>query len=168
MDKIVVPTLRYCQYYSDEMRPSDADHLLSLVNKPEIQKWMASLGLFNSVGDAIDFIELFKVAERNGRGLLRAIRCDSCSKMIGFIGLCDLSFAPSVFYALSPDAWGQGIATEMVKRITAYLHGINKPIVRAIADKNNLHSVRVLERNGFIYDNVEKEYLHFASKSTMT
>ena len=108
MGKIIVPTFRYCQYYSDEMRPSDAEQLLSLVNKPEIQKWMTSLGVFNTIGSAIDFIELFKNAERNGRGFLRAIRCDGCTDMIGFIGLCDLSFDPSFFYALSPDAWGHG------------------------------------------------------------
>ncbi len=54
-------------------------------------------------------------------------------------------------YSLSKEFWGQGYATEVVRRLLAYAHATLKlPKVVAFTDPENHLSNRVLERCGFV------------------
>jgi len=61
-------------------------------------------------------------------------------------------------YALLPDAWGKGFATELVREgITYFFDNRDKPAVFAITVAENIASQRVLIKSGFSYKGQTEE-----------
>ncbi len=61
-------------------------------------------------------------------------------------------------WALSPEAWGRGIATEAVEAISGWADGQHMQELRCIIAPENTPSIRVAEKNGFTQiDEVENE-----------
>jgi RimJ/RimL family protein N-acetyltransferase len=61
-------------------------------------------------------------------------------------------------WALAPDAWGRGIATEAVQAIVRWADMQNMAELRCIIAPENTPSIRVAEKNGFTQiDEVENE-----------
>ena len=87
-------------------------------------------------------------------------------KLIGWCGLGPLEFSPEeieIFYGLSKDQWGKGIATEAARTVLRYGFETLKldPIV-AVTDPRNAASVKVIEKLGMIYrrkiENLPEKY----------
>ena len=71
-----------------------------------------------------------------------------------FIGVCGLSplnnFEIEVFYALFPDFWGKGIATEALKRLKEFIFTkTNYSTIKAYIKKGNDSSKKVALKNDF-------------------
>jgi ribosomal-protein-alanine N-acetyltransferase len=56
---------------------------------------------------------------------------------------------PELMYALAPEYWGQGLATEAARAVLAHgFEQLQSPRITAASDPPNAASVRVLERLG--------------------
>lgn len=79
-------------------------------------------------------------------------------KVIGFIGLSyqnyEASFTPCVDigWRLSPEVWGQGLATEGARACLSYGHEkLGLDTIHAIATAHNIPSIKVMEKIGMQY-----------------
>lgn len=81
-------------------------------------------------------------------------------KVIGWCGLGALDCKPEdveIFYGLSSEYWGQGLATEAAKAMLNYgfeVIGLNRII--AIVNPNNIASKKVIEKIGMRFKSVLK------------
>jgi RimJ/RimL family protein N-acetyltransferase len=56
-----------------------------------------------------------------------------------------------VCYALAPNAWGNGFATELVQfSLGVAFQMLSAPLVHAFAKPENLASIKVLQKSGFV------------------
>jgi len=89
-------------------------------------------------------------------------------KVIGWCGLGPLDFNPKeieIFYGLSKEFWGKGIATEAGKAMLQYgFNTIKLDEIVAVCDPENIASIRVIEKMGIIYrKKIEKLPEEFSS-----
>ena len=84
--------------------------------------------------------------------------CPILCGSIGFKGPPDERGIVEIGYSVLPEFQGQGLATEMVSAIVQWAK--NQPLVRRIEAETNINnkaSIRVLEKNNFIYVGVGVE-----------
>jgi ribosomal-protein-alanine N-acetyltransferase len=89
-------------------------------------------------------------------------------KLIGWCGLGPLEFSPEeieIFYGLSKDQWGKGIATEAATTVLRYgFETLKLDRIVAVTDSRNAASVKVIEKLGMIYrKKIEKLPQKFSS-----
>ncbi|GMV63514.1 MAG: hypothetical protein AMXMBFR74_26820 [Parvibaculum sp.] len=76
------------------------------------------------------------------------------SRVIGFGGLYDDPFdtgwGPEIAYHFLPDVRGRAYATELARYSLTVARELNLPEVRAFAHPDNIASMRVLEKAGFV------------------
>jgi [ribosomal protein S5]-alanine N-acetyltransferase len=82
------------------------------------------------------------------------VRTSDKGELVGWGGLSIDPDEPvwglEVSYALAPNAWGKGYATELVQHALAQAFGVlNAPEVHAYARPENAASIRVLHKCGF-------------------
>ncbi len=122
----------------------DAKGVLALAH-PTIARNMLSFDPAWSLEDAADFIR-----NRRWRGRtagMFAIECDG-----DFVGVIGFGGSPvTVMYALKPECWGQGIATEALRAFVGEIFS-RFPINRITADhhEDNPASGAVLRKAGFV------------------
>ncbi len=64
-----------------------------------------------------------------------------------------------IAYHFSRPFWGQGIATEVVKKVTAFgLDELKLKRIQGLVRIENVASIRVLEKNGFVKEGVLRHY----------
>lgn len=87
--------------------------------------------------------------ERHGYGLWLVFAREPV-RPVGFAGLLrSEGEAPNLIYAVRPDSWGEGYATEAARAVLRYaFESLGLPVVKADVDEPNVTSVRVLERLG--------------------
>jgi ribosomal-protein-alanine N-acetyltransferase len=77
------------------------------------------------------------------------------NKLIGWCGLGPLDFSPEnieIFFGLSKEYWGKGLATEAGKSVLHYgFETIGLEEIAAVAHPQNLASIKVIEKLGLIY-----------------
>lgn len=138
-----------------ELQLDDAAFILDLVNQPS---WLRNIGDkgVRTLADAENYIRTGPMAmyARHGFGLYRLELRDS-GVAIGMCGLIkrDTLDDVDVGYALHPDYWRQGYASEAVTATLAWGHarfGLQRIV--AIVSPHNEESIRVLERAGFAFE----------------
>ncbi len=91
-----------------------------------------------------------------------AIADRSSGRMLGSIGFHTVSpenRTAELAYDLSPPAWGQGIASAMVRTLVDWAHGhVGLLRVQATALNSNARSLKVLERCGFEREGLLRSY----------
>jgi RimJ/RimL family protein N-acetyltransferase len=66
-------------------------------------------------------------------------------------GIAELEGVPEVGWAIVPDSWGKGYATEAIKAALSWADSVLKaPETRCIVDPDNQISIRVAEKLGFV------------------
>lgn len=82
------------------------------------------------------------------------------NELIGMIDVVNyIDDCPEIGYALSRKYWNKGIMTEACNLMTNYLFNLNFPIIHIKAIKENIGSVRVIEKCGYRYTHEEKRPL---------
>jgi ribosomal-protein-alanine N-acetyltransferase len=75
--------------------------------------------------------------------------------LIGWCGLGPLDFEPEeieIFYGLSEDQWGKGMATEAARAVLHYgFDTIKLDKIAAVTHAQNVASVRIIEKLGMLY-----------------
>jgi RimJ/RimL family protein N-acetyltransferase len=91
---------------------------------------------------------------RDGFGLFTLARREPPREIVGFAGLRRFWPAGEVelLYALRPDCWGQGLATEAAREVLRFgLEDLGLEEILAGADLENAASFRVMERVGMTF-----------------
>lgn len=101
--------------------------------------------------NAEDLIDSFFVAYHKGLGILWGIFQES--NFVGFVGLVDLPFEPTLFYAMNKKYRMKGIMKECVNKVTTHVHDCGFPLIKTQVHKGNLASIRVLVDCDYLCDN---------------
>jgi ribosomal-protein-alanine N-acetyltransferase len=139
--------------YFREMTANDAENAYQLNIDPEVMKYVGEEP-FENVDAAQKFLEKYPDYKKYGFGRWAVI-----NKMDGgFMGWCGLKYLEAdteidLGYRFMKKYWNQGYATEAAKAcidLGFNKFGMTEIVARAM--KENIGSIRVLEKSGFIYD----------------
>jgi len=136
-------------------RSEDAQSLAKAINNKNVQDNLRDgLPLPYTVSDAQEFITSMRAADPN-TVFAWAITVDDVA--VGSVGVFRKDnvhrLSAEMGYYIDEDYWGNGIATEAVKKVCDYIFE-NTDIVRifAVPYAGNAGSCRVLEKAGFHYE----------------
>ncbi len=130
----------------------DAAHLLELNRDPEVIRYTGD-GPFASEEDALALIHGYDHYEQYGMGRWAVVRRED----LAFLGWCGIKFLSAseefdVGYRFLKKYWGKGYATEAALACLEYgFKKLHLPQVVGRAMKDNLGSIRVLEKIGLLY-----------------
>jgi len=135
------------------LTPKDAEHFYMLNQDPEVLKYTGD-NPFETVEAAKEFLVQYDQYEKYGIGRWAVINKENEE----FLGWCGLKFTEKlneydIGFRFFRKHWNNGYATESAKACVEL--GLNKfkfPEIIARAMKDNLASIRVLEKIGLVYD----------------
>lgn len=138
----------------------DAKELAININSKQIAKWTANIPYPYRLADAKDFIAKQKKCIKKGTDLVYLITTPQPKKIIGAIGLHKIdkkNKKAELGYWLVPEMWGQGITTTAVSLLIEYaFKNIKLHRIYACCVALNIGSKKVLEKNGFNFEGLEK------------
>ena len=136
----------------------DAQALHGIVSQQEVMKYLPEEGMsLEKVRGIVSW--LTECYEKNTPECILkftlAVVMKEDQKLMGWCGLGPLEFSPEeieIFYGLSKDHWGRGIATEAAKAVLRYgFVAIKLDKIVAVTHPQNVASVRIIEKLGMIY-----------------
>ena len=138
-----------------EFTDEDAPFVLRLLNEPSFHRFIGDRGL-RSLGDAQRYLREGPMASyrTHGHGLLRVAR-RSDGAVIGMCGLVrrDTLPQPDLGFALVPEGWGAGYATEAGGAVLGHARStLGFSVILAIAAPDNDRSTRVLTKLGMVLE----------------
>lgn len=114
-----------------------------------------------SIDEAVDFISMIQGLEKNGDTITWALTLTGDNTLIGTVCFWNLEPQNSrgeIGYGLHPDHWGKGLMHEAVDAVVKYgFEVMNLHTITANLTPENLASVSVLERGGFVREAYFKE-----------
>lgn len=133
----------------------DAEFYYQLLREPLFKQHIADLGI-ESVEDAKNFIEKYLIGHHANFGFgMLTTRLKADNTAIGFCGAIKREYLewPDMGYALLPEFFGKGYATEGAKVVLDHCHnqlGMDKVV--AYTTLENAESMHVLEKIGLKRD----------------
>ncbi|WEV53852.1 GNAT family protein [Leuconostocaceae bacterium ESL0723] len=132
-----------------ELDQAEALYALVDTNRPTLSKWFSWVDTMQSVVDERDFIA-YAQNKAKQRGLFMFTILAN-NQAIGMIDLHNIAGQQAEFgYWLANNYQGRGIASAAVRHVGEYAaRHLNLDHLIIKADKDNLASIRVAQRNGF-------------------
>ena len=144
---------------------TDLDNLASLFGNPEVMKFMGD-DVFSREQSEEELVKYLRQYEERGWGLWAAVTRGTDD----FVGRCGLMKwelptlqGIEVSYALLPEFWGKGLATEATSAVRDYAFDsleINKLI--SLVDTRNDRSIKVAQK---VHDSLEKKIIFFGRET---
>jgi 8-oxo-dGTP diphosphatase len=144
------------------LRPEDAPRLAELLADWEVVRHTAALPWPYDVKDAEEFIARMEQMRAGSQGVALALERTLDRVVIGVMGFgngfgCAQGELPEIGYWLGKDHWGQGYATEALRRLVRHLiQDLGFPGARASTHPDNAASRRVLDKAGFRHVGTEQ------------
>jgi len=151
----IPPVLETNRLILRRLTPEDAAFILDLLNQPSFIQFIGDRNV-RTLADARNYISQGPVASyaRHGFGLYLTLLKDS-GEPIGLCGLIKRDSLPDVDvgYALLPQFWGKGYATEAATAVFSYgRHTLGIPRVVGVVNADNAGSIAVLKKLGLRYE----------------
>lgn len=147
------------------LRYEDAEEIFySYASKPEATKHM-SFPTHQSVTDARSFLNYVTRAWDNGTEYAFGIRLKGENRFVGSVGFINENGKVQFGYALSPNYWNQGIATEATQAVLALLkqqHDIHR--IWTFIDAENVASGKVLQKCGLVEEARLSKWFRFVNQ----
>lgn len=144
--------------------PNDAAQIHYLRSDDLINQFIPTRKKSESVEDAAAFIENKRLEVTNNKLIYWAISLKDNPQLIGTICLWNLSQELSkgeLGYDLSSIFQGKGIMSEAVKKVVQFgFDNMNLEIIEAYTQNNNMGSIRLLEKNNFLWDENSKDKMN--------
>jgi RimJ/RimL family protein N-acetyltransferase len=129
--------------------PEDEEALFRFLNEPQVRRYLC-----DDLPVPREMVqEHIALSQRNfreqGFGLFSLFLAEAPGTFIGFTGLgrIDDGEEVEVWYALAPEHWGRGLATEAAQAMLRFgFEQLGLPEIWAGADLDNAASFRVMER----------------------
>ncbi|MGA9212756.1 GNAT family N-acetyltransferase [Kaistella sp.] len=139
---------------------NDTKDILNVRSNPEINRFLHRIPPKDSL-EALEFILNIKRKTVNNEILFRGIYFPISSKLIGTICLWKFSEdrkTAELGYELLPEYHGKGIMSEAVNFILNYgFNKLNLEKIEAFTNKNNLNSIKLLQKSNFILNKNRKD-----------
>ncbi len=147
-----------------EVYDSDIPEVFFLRSDEEVMKYTGKSPAKN-YDEILTYIQNQRTARARKKSILWAITLKGDSAVIGLIGYRQFTkehFRGEVGYGLYPSMQGKGIMQEALTAVLDYgFHTIGLHSVEANVDKENIASIRLLERNNFTREAHFKENYFF-------
>ncbi|MCB8985258.1 MAG: GNAT family N-acetyltransferase [Ardenticatenaceae bacterium] len=152
---ITPPVLKTKRLILRHLTPEDAAFILDLLNQPSFIQFIGDRGV-RTLADARDYITHGPMSsyQRHGFGLYLALLKDGYEP-IGICGLIKRETLPDVDvgYALLPQFWGQGLATEAATAVFTYgRETLGIPRIVGVVNADNAGSIAVLQKLGLRFE----------------
>lgn len=165
--KDLPPTLRTSRLTLRGLQPGDADAVLDLYSRPEVQRWIGRGVVMEDLAEARELVARRRAAELPDPMGVWAI--DIEDRLVGMLllkpipvtgtplaadprnpDLLLMSHEVEIGWHLHPDAWGSGLATEAASRVLDHAreHGLGQVV--AVTHPDNLASQRLATRIGMV------------------
>jgi RimJ/RimL family protein N-acetyltransferase len=147
--KIVIETERF---YMRELNPDDAPMFYALNLNPEVTRYTGDTA-FNSIAEAMDFLENYKDYKLNGFGRWVIVSKEH-NQSWGWCGLKKRDNGDiDMGYRIFQEKWGKGCATECGSACLKYaFESLDIEEILAEAVVENSASFKVMERLGFSFN----------------
>ena len=134
-----------------EFSVHDANYMYQLNLDPEVIRYTGDPP-FDSVEDASSFLKNYDDYHQNGYGRWAVLTKEDEE----FVGWCGLKKHPDgmvdIGFRFYQKDWGKGYATESAKACLDYgLHELGIPVIVGRAARDNVASIKVLEKLGMKY-----------------
>ena len=148
------------------LRYEDAEEIFyTYASKPEVTKYVA-WPTHRSVEDTRNFLQYAVSNWSTGRDFSYCIRLNDSRKMIGSFGLMNEEGKMQFGYALSPNYWNAGYATEACKMFMSLVSQIPQVLsVNTFVDVENTGSIRVLEKSGLVREATLEKWFRFVNQN---
>lgn len=142
-----------------EIKHEDVTSIYKLLSNPEVIKY-DTFELFTNIKQAEDIIKWFSEEYKEKRAIFWGISLKNKTNIIGFCK-CEIEI-PTVRadlgYDLCPEYWNMGIMTETLSVIIDFVfHTLDINRIEAAVSTDNMASIRVLEKLGFVKEGVLRE-----------
>lgn len=141
----------------------DADELVAALDDPEISLWIPVIPYPYRHEDAKAFFDLVDRESEAGRMVAGAIVAHADGRLLGGIGLSDISSlnaSAEVGYWVAAEERGRGVATRATALIVDWgFAELDIGRIGLLADIDNVASRRVAQKLGFVEEGVLRSYL---------
>jgi ribosomal-protein-alanine N-acetyltransferase len=133
----------------------DENEIFVLRSDERVLKYI-DIPIAQTIEDAQAFINKIINGAINNESVYWGITLNDDTKLIGTICLWNISedhFTADIGYMLHPDFQGKGIMQEAISKTIEYgFETMKLKSMEADVDPNNSKSIKLLERNGFVYN----------------
>lgn len=160
MTQAPIPPILYTKRCRlDRIILHDIDMLRDIVEDSQFRLYMPELyEVVHDVEGIHRFLHSFDTYAQKGEGCLWGIWKDTY--LIGFVAIMDLSYDPTVFYAIHREYRNKGYAKEVVAEVVAHYRTTSKTPLHTEVYLLNRASLAVLAFCGFkIVDNIDNKIL---------
>ena len=136
----------------------DAEEFHGIVSQPEVMRYLPEEVM--SLDEVKSIISWLNDGYRKNTPecimkFTLAVILKESGRLIGWCGLGPLDFSPSeieIFYGLSSDYWGKGIATEAARAVLHYgFDTIGLDQIVAVTNAENVASIKVIQNLGLTF-----------------
>lgn len=146
---------------------NDAPEIIALRSNPETMKYIPR-PYVTTTAEALDHIATIDEKINLNEGINWAVRLKNDSKLIALVGYYRIKpehYRAEIGYMLLPEFQGQGIMTEVLKRLIQFgFEEMNLHSIEAVIDPKNYASEKVLLKSGFIKEAHFKENEYYNGK----
>ncbi len=145
---------------------TDAEEIFyTYASKPESTRFV-SWSMHESLQATRQFLLYARQAWAQSLDFSFAIRLKGTNRLIGACGFLNDGGRTQIGYVLGPLHWGRGYATEATHKLVQLLL-MQPDVIRigSFVDADNLASVRVLQKCGFVEEAVLKEWWKFPNQN---
>lgn len=140
-----------------KLRKDDAEAMFrNWDSDPEVAKytlWVAH----ENVDVTKKLVDSWLIEEKGGKIIRFIITLKGSNEPIGAIDTVNFrDDIPEIGYCLSRKCWGKGYMSEACKAFINYLFELGYPKIRIRADERNIGSLKVIEKCGFKFTNIER------------
>lgn len=155
------PLLKTNNLILRRLTEDDAEGIYNFYSDPVALKYIAR-NLFTKQEEAIDKINFFNNLFDERKGVWWAITDKEGERFIGFAGFFEIDKAANkaeLGYGFLDGNWGKGLGTELVQLLTEYgLNEIQLHKIYAYVDPDNIPSIKLLEKFGYIREGLFKDH----------
>lgn len=146
---------------------NDADAAFAMRSDAEVMKYIGRPPA-KSIEEATDWIKLIHGLHQKNEGVLWALSLRGSDEMIGSIGIWQIDKAnhrAEIGYMLSTVNQGKGYMQEaIVESINYAFNSINLHSIEANVNPDNLASIKLLERSGFVREAYFRENYYYNNR----
>ncbi len=140
-----------------QLKIEDENEIFVLRSDERVLKYL-DIPIAKTIDDARNFIEKINNGIINNEWIYWGITLKNKTKLIGTICIWNISkdgLTADIGYVLHPDFQGRGIMREALIKVINYGFEIMKlKSIDADVDPNNFKSIKLLEKNGFLYNRI--------------
>lgn len=149
------PELRTTQFKLRQLNRGDAEKIFKIRSNKDVAKYL-NRPLATTLNDALGFIEKINEGINRNELIYWGISLKDSSEIIGTITLWQISedgFKAEIGFELLPKFQGAGVMKEVVEEVIRFAFDeMQLSVVEGEVDSNNIKSIKLMERFGFVIE----------------